>query len=221
MEITALEDTIKTTKAIAESRSNALRKFFTAPIETRMLENIAELKLNKDYHEAMAKWYKTNKNTKERKFSTAYADYAKKIELDIEAAEADLGKVRSWETKLFLDEKTNNDSYIKQTRERLKTLFARGETTPEFFQTKVDDLARAENKADADLQKRISDNRIEEQKRLEVAEDVPKTITGEEQIGTLFYDLKKYYEIKNRKNLWPIISRRQLKMMAAIICMIG
>jgi hypothetical protein len=198
MEIVALEDAFKTTKAIAESRSNALRKFFTAPIESRMLENIAELKLNKDYHEAMAKWYKTHKNTKERKFATTYTEYAKKIDADIQAAEAELGKVRSWETDLFLQEKTNNDSYIKQTRKRLKTLFARGETTPELFLAKVDDVTRAEAKADVDLQKRIAKRRIEEQKRLEVAEDVPKTITGEEQIGTLIYDLKKYYKIKNR-----------------------
>ena len=198
MEVNALEDAVRTTKAVAESRSNALRKFFTAPIESKMLENIAELKLNKTYHEAMAKWYKTHKNTKERKFATTYTEYAKKIGLDIEAAEAELGKVRSWETDLFLEEKTNNDSYIKQTRKRLKTLFARGETTPELIKTKVDDVTRAEAKADADLQKRIAKRRIEEQKRLEVAEDVPKTITGEEQIGTLIYDLKKYYKIKNR-----------------------
>ena len=198
MEVNVLEDAVRTTKAVAESRSNALRKFFTAPIESKMLENIDELKLNKAYHEAMAKWYKTHKNTKERKFASAHTEYAKKVGLDIEAAEAELGKVRSWETDLFLQEKTNNDSYIKQTRKRLKTLLARSETTPELFQAKVDDITRAEAKADADLQKRIAKRRIEEQKRLEVAEDVPKTITGEEQIGTLIYDLKKYYKIKNR-----------------------
>jgi len=211
MEITALEDTIKTTKAISESRSNALRKMFTEPIESRMLENIAELKLNKEYHEAMAKWYKTNKNTKERKFSTAYADYAKKIGLDIEAAEADLGKVRSWETNLFLDEANkndkyakhvdaivNNDPYVKQTRARIKTLLARGETVPEFFNAKVDDLTRATAKADIDLQKRIADRRIKEQKNLEAAEEMPKMVATAVPIRTRIGYLEKQRVIGTR-----------------------
>jgi hypothetical protein len=175
MEVTALEDELSTTRAIAESRSNALRKFFTAPIEEKMRENIAELQLNKKYHESMAEWYKTHKNKKERKFAKAYEDYAKKIQKDIESAEAELDKVRTWESDLLLDEKAKNNEYVKKTRQRLKELEAQGEVEPEFFQEKVDDVTRAEAKASADLEKRIGEARKKETESAERLKELPST----------------------------------------------
>ena len=170
-----LEDTVAFNRAVAESRSNAVRKAFTAPIEEKMQENIAELELNKKYHESMADWYKTHKNTKERKFAQTYADYAKKIGEDIAKAQAELDKVRSWESALFLHEKNNNDEFIVRTRKRLEKALEENVAPPEFINVKITEADRIKAASDAALEKRIGEQRKKETAAAERLKALPST----------------------------------------------
>ena len=179
-----LETSYAQTKAQLENRAAAMHELFTKPLE-QALENDKRTEKEIKFYKDRIKWLKENTKGKSAKakfvFEKEIPAYEKRLvelEQTLKEEQAFIEDIRQREESVTLSDivraRENNDAFVKRTRKRLKKVLeeseAKGEVDQAFSQATLGKFDEAEAKAAADLNKKIAEKRVSEQKALEKGE---------------------------------------------------
>lgn len=181
-----LETSYAQTKKELENRAAAMHELFSKPLEQSLeKESVALTKKEIKFYENRIKWLKKNTKGKSAKakfvFEKEIPAYEKRLtELNkiLDDEQSYIDSIRGREESIVLSDiiraRENSDVFVKRTRKRLKKLLeeseAKGEVDQAFSQATLGKFDEAEAKAAADLDKKIAEKRVSEQKALEKGE---------------------------------------------------
>jgi hypothetical protein len=158
--VSRLEESFAENKQAAVSRSDALRKVFSMPLEYKLLFDIAQTKEKIKQYEAVAAGEKG-------KFKEGYKKYIKELEATVEQAEKYLEDIRARDREFFTIEGENNKRSVQMTRKVLKEALDENKVTREQAAPISREIDRIEAANQAELEKRVKERRVAEQEMLE------------------------------------------------------
>jgi hypothetical protein len=195
-----LEGSFSETKNELKERSDKLRDLFSKPLEYKLLFDIAEAK--RKIAENTAAGFAPIKHTDEIsvdiEVAIAKQKYARDLYVTVRKAEKYLADIQKREVEIFTREIENNKRSIQMTRKVLKEALAEDTITDDQSKKLNARVDAAESKAQADIEKRVAENRKAEQEALEKSAVEPKIVPVVKKVGELIFDKKKYTRIRKR-----------------------
>jgi hypothetical protein len=198
-----LEGSFAETKNELKERSDKLRDLFSKPLEYKLLFDIAEAKRKIAENEAAGrKPIRYSEVTPEInvdiEVAVAKLKYARDLYVTVRKAEKYLADIQKREVEIFTQEVQNNKRSIQMTRKVLKEALAEDTITDDQSKKLNARVDAAESKAQADIEKRVAENRKAEQETLEKSAVEPKIVPVVKKVGELIFDKKKYTQIRKR-----------------------
>jgi hypothetical protein len=206
--VNRLEDSFSETKNELKERSDSLRKIFSVPLENKLLRDIADTNEKIESYERRIELFEGLKTLKESR--SQEAEFIKKSQIPafkkriaelketVAKAESYLDDIQKRDTELFTQEVENNKRSVQMTRKVLKEALAEDTITDDQSKKLTARVDAVEAKAQADIEKRVAENRKAEQEALEKAAVEPKTVPATQKVGELIFDKKKYTRVRKR-----------------------
>ena len=170
-----LEDSFAENKEAAKTRSDALRKIFSEPLEYKLLFDIAETK-------EKIKQYETIAAGEKGKFKAGYLKYVDQLKATITQAEKYIDDIRARDREFFTIEGENNKRSVQMTRKVLKEALDENKVTEKQAAPISREIDRLEAANQAEIEKRATETRLAEQEALERQASLPST--RQELVGT-------------------------------------